>query len=203
MTIAGFYVLEGIDGAGTTTQLKAVSAFFASGPRPLYPTCEPSDGPVGRLIREALSGKIPLRAATLAYLFAADREEHLRGSDGVEARLGKGQRVLCDRYLYSSVAYQSIGADPSLPVLLNSGFPMPEAVYFLDIDPALAADRIAGRASKDVFETIPFMERVAARYRAVIELYKDSGSRILVLDARLPPGEITAAIAADIEGSRA
>jgi dTMP kinase len=202
MTIAGFFVLEGIDGAGTTTQLKALAALFAAGPRPLFPTCEPSDGPVGRLVREALSGKFVLKPSTLAYLFAADREEHLRGPEGLEARLGKGQRVLCDRYLYSSVAYQSIGADPSLPVLLNSSFPLPEAIYFLDIDPTIAAERIAVRTSKDVFETVPFMERVAARYRAVIELYKDSGPRILVLDARLPPAEITAAIAADINMPR-
>ncbi|MFM2418433.1 MAG: hypothetical protein RL385_3156, partial [Pseudomonadota bacterium] len=108
-----FIVLEGIDGAGTTTQTaRLVSALTAQGRR-TQATREPSDGPVGVLLRQMLrgrvvspSGKAP-PSEELALLFAADRLDHV--SAELRPLLADGVSVVSDRYDYSSVAYQSAG----------------------------------------------------------------------------------------------
>jgi dTMP kinase len=198
MVLKEFFVLEGIDGSGTTTQLQAVSQALASAGRRVHACAEPSSGPVGALIREALSGKFPLSPAAMALLFASDREEHVNAPGGIIERISSGETVLCDRYLFSSLAYQSISADPALPFALNQRFPLPEALYFLDIDPETALGRIGSRQRRDIFETAPLLDSIAARYRSAIEFYRDSGMRIRFLDARCERESITAQILADI-----
>lgn len=103
-----FIVVEGIDGAGTTTLSRALAKAL---PHASW-TCEPSQGTLGRFLRQALSeaqpGGIQEDAETLALLFAADRREHLRLE--IEPALAQGQDIVCDRYLYSSIGYQSFGA---------------------------------------------------------------------------------------------
>ncbi len=200
MVLRRFFVLEGIDGTGTTTQLEAVSRRLALSGARIHVCAEPTKGPVGRLIREALSGRIALSQAALAYLFAADREEHLRARDGVLDRLDKGEAVLCDRYLFSSLAYQSIQDDPILPFVLNSRFPLPDTVYYFSIDTRTALERIGSRAEREIFESADFMERVRARYDAVMELYRGSGARVVDIDAAMDRDSITAKIVDDVLG---
>src|SRR5215471_2535238 len=106
-----FVVLEGLDGAGTTTQAERLASRLRQAGYAVLVTREPSDGPVGTVLRRALAGGValphrggPLSDHTLALLFAADRMDHLCAE--ILPALGKGQIVLCDRYLLSSYAYQ-------------------------------------------------------------------------------------------------
>src|SRR5215510_4380033 len=111
-------VLEGIDGAGTTTQAgKLVEALRREG-RDAHLTREPSDGPIGRLLREILSGKhAPVDATTMALLFAADRADHLQRE--VEPALKRGAVVVSDRWYHSSLAYQGSEEDREWILTVN------------------------------------------------------------------------------------
>jgi len=90
--------------------------------------------PVGMLIRQVLSGEIHAEPETLAYLFAADRNEHLYGQNGILEACTKGQLVLCDRYVLSSLAYQGSVCKNNLPARLNADFPPPELTVFFVSD---------------------------------------------------------------------
>jgi len=198
MVLRRFFVLEGIDGTGTTTQLEAVSRRLALSGARIHACAEPTGGPVGRLIREALSGRISLSPAALAYLFAADREEHLSAPGGVLERLGGGEAVLCDRYLFSSLAYQSLQDDPALPFALNGRFPLPDTVYYFSLDARTALERIGSRKEREIFESADFMERVSARYGSVMGLYRGSGVRVVDVDASMDRDAITGKIVEDV-----
>jgi dTMP kinase len=83
-------VLEGLDGAGTTTQMRLLCERLEREGRVHVGTFEPTDGPVGRLIRSILARRLEALPLTVAMLFAADRHQHLAGPDGVIERAGRG-----------------------------------------------------------------------------------------------------------------
>jgi len=100
--------VEGIDGAGTTTLTRNLSEALKKRNIHNETGCEPTDGPIGRIIRKALSGKQPVEPETLAMLFAADRREHLYSPRGIRQTLDSGKIYITDRYFFSSLAYQSL-----------------------------------------------------------------------------------------------
>jgi dTMP kinase len=178
-----FIVLEGGDGAGTTTQLKRLDLALERRGIPRWTTAEPTDRPEGLLIRRILSGELPRDPGTLARLFAADRNEHLRGAGGILERLGKGETVVCDRYVLSSLAYQGVSCGPELPAELNSAFPLPELLLYFDLAPEQSLGRLGSRERLDIFEELPFQERVRQAYRSELARYAGSGMRIAAIDA--------------------
>src|SRR6185437_14469754 len=105
-----FVVLEGIDGAGTTTHVGLLAERLRSERIPVRATREPSDGPVGVLVRQILTGRVVIPGGrapgwqTMALLFAADRMDHVES--GIAPFLAEGGVVLSDRYDASSLAYQ-------------------------------------------------------------------------------------------------
>ena len=102
-------VLEGLDGAGTTTQMRLLSERLTRDGKPHAATWEPTDGPIGQLLRSILARDTRAHPRSIALLYAADRNEHLYAPViGMEARAKKGEIVICDRYLFSSLAYQSV-----------------------------------------------------------------------------------------------
>src|SRR4051794_5711725 len=104
MTAGKLIVLEGIDGAGTTTQAQRLGKHFGAR---VHVTREPSDGAAGILIRQILRGEYhPYDHTALALLFAADRLDHLKRE--IEPQLQKGVHVISDRYVISSLVYQSL-----------------------------------------------------------------------------------------------
>jgi dTMP kinase len=148
-------VLEGIDGAGTTTHVARLADRLRDSGVQVHPTHEPSDGPVGTLIRQVLTGRLVVpggRApawATMALLFAADRMDHFESE--IEPFLATGAVVLSDRYDASSLAYQSVssGADAGNAVewirTLNRYVRRPDLTIVLDVSPEVAAHRRSRR----------------------------------------------------------
>lgn len=192
MSRAALIVLEGIDGAGTTTQAaRLVSALRASGV-PTHLTREPSDGPIGRLLRAILGGThAPVDPTTMSLLFAADRADHLQRE--VEPALARGEVVVSDRWYHSSLAYQGTGEERAWIAQLNARARRPDLTIFLEVDPAVAAGRRADAGRSDeIFDALPLQERIARNYRAVIaELAGEE--HIEVLDGERHPDEVAAA----------
>jgi dTMP kinase len=192
--IHNFVVFEGNDGSGTSTQLDLLGErFTASGP-PLYRTFEPTGGPVGRVIRSALKKAPPLRPETMALLFTADRNEHLYGPEGIIERCARGELVVCDRYVPSSLVYQGIACGEKLPRNLNKDFPGPELLLFFDIDPETAQRRLEGRSSRDIYEDLEFQIRARRRYRELLPRYRDQGVRVEYIDASEAPETVAEAV---------
>ncbi len=181
-----FLVLEGLDGAGTTTQAAILASRLAARGRRVHLTSEPSRGPVGRLLRRALRGTIaggrPLDQRALALLFAADRVDHLVSE--VEPRLASGVDVVSDRYALSSLAYQSAATgDLAWVEVLNREAPAPDLTVFLEVRPAVALGRrYAASAEREIFEVPAFQRRVAAAYRRALRRLRARGERVAVVD---------------------
>jgi dTMP kinase len=193
--ISNFIVLEGIDGSGTTTQLLRLAKKLEHQGTAHMITSEPTSGPIGEQIRAALAGTIVLHPHTIARLFAADRGEHLLGVNGILERTARNELVVCDRYLFSSLAYQGLTCGPELPELLNEGFPLPELLLFFEIDPEIAIQRVSNRSHKEIYETLDFQQQVAVAYRRVIASYEGLGMRIVHIDAAQSPDGIALQVA--------
>jgi len=182
--IANFAALEGGDGCGTTTQLSLLKKRVNNQNKPfLIPTFEPTNGEIGRIIRNALKGDSPLKPGTLAMLFAADRYEHIYGAGGILENAGNGRLVVSDRYVLSSLVYQGIDCGDELPAALNSRYPFPELTIFLDIKPEIALSRMKSRPSLEIYEYLDFQEKVREKYKSLIGEFKKSGASIEIIDA--------------------
>ena len=193
----GFFVLEGMDGAGTTTQLRRCETEALKANLGLSCEAEPTGGAIGTLLRRFLRHEISATAPTLAWLFAADRQEHLWGSDGVRGKLDNGNKVLSDRYFFSSLVYQGLDLEADFVKDLQKDFPFPEAVFFLDIDVETALKRRQNRGqSEELFEASAIQERIRQGYLNVFDQARNEGTsmEICVLDARLPIDELQAVI---------
>ncbi|HET7839039.1 MAG TPA: dTMP kinase, partial [Rectinemataceae bacterium] len=127
---------------------------------------------------------------TVAHLFAADRHEHLYGASGIVERLGRGEAVVCDRYIFSSLAYQGVACGPELPLRLNRDFPLPELLLFFDLEPELSMGRIGHRGKREIYEELPFQEKVRKAYHDALRRFESGPMRIVRVDASLPLAEV-------------
>jgi dTMP kinase len=186
-----FVVLEGLDGAGTTTQMKLLADRLGREGIAHHSTFEPTDGAVGRMIREILAKKVPAQPRTVALLFAADRSEHLASpGTGIEARTGSGELVVCDRYLFSSLAYQSQVCDPAYVQGLNSAFPLPQLLVFIDTPVRTCQQRLELRGKAELYDGYGFQGRVRDEYLKVIERFRGTGMKIALIPGDRPAGII-------------
>jgi len=190
-----FIVLEGIDGSGTTTQLDRAVMFVRSLGFPAVPTREPSQGPIGVLLRQALLGQLNLAdgsridGGTMALLFAADRRDHLQRE--IEPHLSTGTTVISDRFLLSSLAYQAEEADRDWVSSLARGVPRPDVTILLDLPIEIAAKRrMAAGRPVERYDADSYLAKVAANYR---ELAKRDRT-VVVLDGAPAKDEVTEAI---------
>jgi len=188
-----FIVLEGIDGSGTTTQLDRAVDCVATLGHPALATREPSTGPVGRLLRDALHGRLALPdgsaidGRTMALLFAADRFDHLKRE--IEPNLADGTTVISDRYLLSSLAYQAEEADRAWVANLARGIPLPDLTILLDLPIEVAARRreAAGRPLER-YDADSYLGKVAANYRELARL----DPSVVVLDGAKSKDDVAA-----------
>lgn len=188
-------VLEGIDGAGTTTQTRRLADALTAQGHVVHPTREPSDGPVGKLLRDILAGAhAPVDQTTLSLLFAADRADHLQRE--VEPALARGATVISDRWYHSSLAYQGTGEERLWIAELNRRARHPDLTIFLEVSPEEAARRRLGdEREEQIFDHILTQRRVAEGYRIVIEMLRET-ERIDVLDGNRSTAEVSAEILA-------
>jgi dTMP kinase len=184
--VSRLIVIEGLDGAGTTTQTKRLVEYLNGHGTRAHATREPSDGPVGKLIREMLTGGHAIEGQKLAQstfglLFAADRLDHLQRE--VEPALAAGVLVVSDRWYHSSLAYQGTGADRDWITTLNARARKPDLTIFLHVRPEVAAHRrAAARRQEELFEQLQMQIEVDAGYKATITELAAQGERIETLD---------------------
>lgn len=160
-----FIVLEGADGTGTTTQARALADHLAGEGRSVHVTAEPSRGPVGALIRQMLGGDRPREHihCELALLFAADRLDHVARE--IEPKLALGVDVISDRYLLSSLVYQSLDLPLDWVASLNRRAPPADVTLLVTLPIDVALARVAGRAGqREVFDAREVQMRVHASY---------------------------------------
>jgi dTMP kinase len=200
-----FVVLEGIDGAGTTTQTQLLTEALIQRKIDVHATREPSTGPIGKLLREILAGGHQVNGgavsdATLGLLFAADRADHVQRE--ILPALARGAVVVSDRYDHSSLAYQGEGEAFSWVRTLNSRVRRPDLTLLLALPAQVAAARRAAAGRPDeLFDALTTQERVARGYlRVVVELGQHE--RIEVLDGTLPVADLHADILARVLAAR-
>ena len=189
-TLTGFFVIEGIDGAGTTTQLELLTERYQKSGNPFWPTCEPTTGEIGKLIRQVLAGNVLVEPCTSAHLFVADRHEHLFSDEGIRAHLERGDKVISDRYLFSSLAYQTVECSFDYVLTLNDPFPLPEALFFVDVPTEVGKQRSSERLEREIFEHEEFQIKVREKYMQVLEVYASSDMDVHIIDGNDPPNVI-------------
>ena len=163
-----FYVVEGADGVGSSTQCQRLVDRLTQAQRTVHLTAEPSTGPIGKVIRVLLGGDRPRQAinSELALLFGADRLDHVARE--IEPRLQEGIDIVSDRYVLSSLVYQSLDLPLEWVRELNKYAPSADATVLisLPIDEAWARleKRIAEGAAREVFDVRTTQSRVHAEY---------------------------------------
>ena len=184
-----FIVLEGIDYSGKSTQAKMLQERLSK-ENDVVATFEPTDGNIGKMIRQALKHEIKVDPLVLQVLFVADRADHVKSF--IEPMEDDKKIIVCDRYFFSTLAY---GAASSLDTewlkAMNSKFPVPDATFFIKVDPAEAIKRMEAKEVKaDLFEKKEMLEKADAAYDAFAKEYKN----YFILDGSKSIGEISDAI---------
>ena len=191
-----FITFEGCDGCGKSTQLKMLSEYLSANNVPHIFTREPGGGKISEAIREILlSGKnMEMTDECEALLYAASRVQHL--SDRVEPALAKGELVVCDRYVDSSLAYQAYARGLGVEFISKiNAFALekylPDVTVFIDLTPEAAFLRKHGADENDRLEQagMAFHQRVYEGYKALAE---QEPERIVCIDGNKTPDGIFA-----------
>jgi dTMP kinase len=195
-----FLAVEGLDGSGGTTQVSMLAQALRARGLEVLVTGEPTrDLPVGALIRRALRGEEPLGDAVLPYLFAADRRDHL--DRRILPALERGAWVISDRYLASSLAYQSMAVEFDYVVALNSRFRQPCLTIMLELDPATSLARVTSRGQqRERFEVLDTLARVHSGYHRALEHVRAQGAPVAIIDARQSIEQVHAEVMAAVDG---
>ncbi len=184
MSNSKFIVFEGLDGSGKGTQIKLLAKRLEAEEKKVFLTCEPTQYSTGGLIRDALGGLTVRTPAELAGLFLTDRIAHCANPvNGIKKMLESGAYVICDRYYYSSFAYQ--GMDTNLKWVMDANLNCPEIIkpgvcVFLDVPPNICDTRIkSGRASREIYESADKIKKVRSKYLDVFSLLPDHNIKIV------------------------
>jgi len=161
-----FIVIEGLDGSGKTTQATLLAEKLSKSYDVLL-TAEPSRGKIGTFIRECcLYEQTRLPTEAEALLFAADRIEHMQTE--LKPALDQGKLVICDRYVYSSLAYQgSAGLSLDWIKTINARALQPDFCVFIDVPPEKVIERLQRKRS--VMETLETQQKVREVYLKYVE----------------------------------
>jgi dTMP kinase len=202
-----FIALEGTDGSGISTQTARLAAWLRAQGRPVYVTKEPSGGPAGLLLRLALTHRLgdgaaggfrPLDEPTMALLFAADRMDHLAVE--VLPRLERGVSVVCDRYVLSSYAFQSLGVEVEWLRALNAHARVPDLTVLIDVPAEVSVERMRARGAVERYERPETLAQVRENFHRVAALLQAEGQPLAVVDGTAPIDAVHQAIVAQVRG---
>ena len=198
-----FIVFEGIDGAGKTTQIARLEAKLRAEGRRVMVTAEPTVSVTGGLLRDALGGISKRTAGEMAALFVLDRIFHnVNPVTGIEKMLADGVDVICDRYYYSSLAYQGSETDFDWVANMNLNCPeirRPDCCIFLDLTPEQSLARInADRVSREIYEEESRLQAVRDKFYHVFDLLRERDV-ICVIDASGSVDEVAARVVSAVE----
>jgi dTMP kinase len=185
-----FVTFEGVDWSGKSTQTRLLVDWLRAQGRTVLETREPGGTPAAEAIREVVLHGPAMAPWTEAALYAAARADHV--ALAILPALERGEDVVCDRYLDSSVAYQGIarglGKVPvrELSLMVTEGL-LPDRTFLVLVDPATAAARAGGDHDRIEREGLEFMQRADVAYRALAAEFPE---RIVALDGAAAPDAI-------------
>lgn len=143
--------IEGPDGCGKSTQVELLTEWMEEEGYDIIVTREPTDNPLGELLKKSLSGDLDLSLEAEALLFAGDRALHV--SDFIRPNLEEGRIVLTERYVHSSLAYQTARGLPEEWVEeINRTAIEPDLSIFIDVPPEVGAERVNSSRESDSFD---------------------------------------------------
>lgn len=180
-----FIVFEGIDGSGKSTQVKLLTERLKEEQQAVYQTFEPTNSPIGSLIRNMLYGRIQGDEKTMAALYLADRLDHIQNdTNGMLKYLEAGNHVVSDRYYFSSYAYHVPYVSMDWVVDANSECAellRPDLILFIDISTEMSLDRLQkGRAVLDKYENFERISRVRKNYYEAIERFGNKENIVII-----------------------
>ncbi len=183
-----FIVLEGLDGCGKSTQIQRLAKNLEEKGETVVLTAEPTDFETGGYLRRILADSQEKNMYLQAALFLADRLEHITHPEfGIRQHLEKGRTVICDRYYYSSFAYQGTASDMDWVMEINLGCEemlTPDLCIFLDVNPETCKERIdLVREKPELYEKdVTLMQEIRQNFLDILEKLQDS-QKIAIIDA--------------------
>ncbi len=182
-----FIVFEGIDSCGKTTQAQLLQQYFYEQSSQAVISSEPSNGIIGNMIRQALKQRITfsrdrhLFDEQMAYLFAADRHDHLYNDiDGVFKLIQDNYHVISTRYYFSSLAYNCETPEKFAFIKkLNDRFPNPDLTIYIDLPVEISLARLSERSLTEVYETEKKLTKVREQYQ---QIFADYDGRSITID---------------------
>ena len=197
-----FIVVEGIDGSGKSTQISLLAKKLTEEGRRVYTTAVPTVSLTGGMLRDALRGVTQHTTCEIAAMFLLDRISHnVNPVNGIEKFLSMGVDVICDRYYYSSLAYQGSETDFDWVLDMNINCPeirKPDLCIFLDLEPDKSIERISqNRLIKEIYEEKERLERYRKRYFEIFEMLKFTDN-IAIIDTNKEISAVAAEIYAEV-----
>ena len=183
-----FIVIEGLDGSGKSTQIQRLAETLKQRGEKVYFTAEPTEFETGAYLRRILSESQEKNMYLQAALFLADRLEHITHPEfGIKRYLNEGYTVICDRYYYSSFAYQGTATDMNWVMDINLNCQemlTPDLCIFLDVNPDTCKDRIDRvREKPELYEKdIQLMREIRQNFLSVLDRLA-STQTIAIIDA--------------------
>jgi len=173
-----FIAVEGLDGSGKSTQTKLLAEKLIEQGHKVYTTSEPTTSRIGSVIKDIFKHKMDADHRTIAALFVADRLDHLLNkTDGIIKKLEEGYTVICDRYYFSSYAYQGTHLDIDWVIEANSlsaDILRPNLNVFIDVSPETSMNRVnKSRPSTELYETVDNLGNVRKKFFEAFEKLKD------------------------------
>ncbi|HET6996921.1 MAG TPA: dTMP kinase [Chitinophagaceae bacterium] len=181
-----FIALEGIDGSGKSTQVKLLSDKLKKEGFKIYTTFEPTDSPIGSLIKNIFRHRIEADHRTIAGLYVADRLDHLLNkTNGILKKMEEGYTVITDRYYFSSYAYQGTHMSLDWVIQANSlsaDLLRPDLTVFIDVPPEVCMQRLSeGRDIIQLYESLENLHNVRSKYLEAFEKLKNE-EKIFITD---------------------
>jgi len=193
-----FIAFEGIDGSGKSTQVKLLTEKLIAAGHKVYTTFEPTDSPIGSLIRNIFKGRMTADHKTIAALNVADRLDHLHNEiNGILKKKEEGYTIITDRYYFSSYAYHGVHVDIDWVIAANSmsaATLRPDINIFIDVDPEVSMQRLnSTRGTIELYETLDNLKQVRGKFLEAFDKLKDE-EKIVTINGN----QTVAAIASDV-----